>query len=108
MRIGGTYTYVMGTTTCGVDADSSTFLCFVVDEMITSGVMGIYTGLWVIATALPQHHHQSLSSSSPLTHHVNHRITIHHPSRSYLYPRTFGNGVLALHALSSSLQYCLP
>jgi hypothetical protein len=107
MRIGGAYTYVIGHDICGVDADRGTFLLvslLMSDNKRCHGYINWHHGF--IATALPQqhHHHQSpIPTASSNTHHDDHRITIHHPSRSYLYPRTFGDGVLALHALSSSL-----
>jgi hypothetical protein len=106
MRIGGAYTYVIGHDICGVDADRGTFLLvslLMSDNKRCHGY--IYWSHGFIATALPQHHHHqpSIRISSSNIHHDNQRITFHHPSRSYLYPRTFGNGVLALQALSSSL-----
>jgi hypothetical protein len=37
----------------------------------------------------------------------HHLPTIHHPTRPLLHPCALGHGFLTLHAMSSSLQFCL-
>ena len=93
----------------GVVADRCTFILVSLLMYDNKRCYGIYTSIMNVRHLFIQEtSHYITQISSQLTHHDNHRTTIHHPSRSYLYPCAFRNRVLALHALSSSLQYCLP
>jgi len=93
----------------GVVADRCTLLLVSLLMYDNKRCYGIYTGIMDDRHLFIQDiTHYLIPITSQLTQHDNHRTTIHHPSCSYLNPCAFRNRVLALHALSSSLQYCLP